>query len=93
VLYLFVKTDLFGIRVPMLGESQLPASLVMLAMGLAITTVLALVSWHLYEKHFLKLKRFFPYARGSHERERLAEAEAQALALPEPAAADPIRRP
>jgi peptidoglycan/LPS O-acetylase OafA/YrhL len=75
--------------------SQLPGSLIQLAAGIAVTTVLALASWHLYEKHFLKLKRLFPYDRGRLDagKRKLMEAEAQALALPEPAAQDPAQRP
>ncbi len=32
-------------------------------LGVAISVGLAWISWHLYEKHFLKLKRFFAYER------------------------------
>ena len=28
--------------------------------AIALTTLFALASWHLYEKQFLKLKKFFP---------------------------------
>jgi peptidoglycan/LPS O-acetylase OafA/YrhL len=31
--------------------------------GLAVTFVVAWLSYHLYEQHFLRLKRFFAYAR------------------------------
>jgi peptidoglycan/LPS O-acetylase OafA/YrhL len=41
-----------------------PVWLVVLAqvlVGTALSLICALASWHLYEKHFLKLKRFFDY--------------------------------
>lgn len=96
VMFLFEETGFHpAATLPPLVGSHLPGSLVQLAAGIGLTTALALASWHLYEKHFLKLKRLFPYGRGRLEREsqRLAEAEAQALALPEPAGRDPTPRP
>jgi peptidoglycan/LPS O-acetylase OafA/YrhL len=96
VMFLFEETGFHpATTVPPLAGSQLPGSLLQLAAGIGLTTVVALASWHLYEKHFLKLKRLFPYGRGRPEREsrRLAEAEAQALALPEPASSDSAPRP
>ncbi|HEY7120859.1 MAG TPA: acyltransferase [Tepidisphaeraceae bacterium] len=36
----------------------------MCASAMGITFAGALASWHFYEKHFLKLKRFFEYERG-----------------------------
>jgi peptidoglycan/LPS O-acetylase OafA/YrhL len=96
VMFFFEETGFLpGKTLPPLGGSHLAGSLVQLAAGIGLTTVVALASWHLYEKHFLKLKRLFPYGRGRREREsrRLAEAEAQALALPEPASSDAAPRP
>ncbi len=41
-----------------------------LAIGLAGSVALGWVSWHLYEKHFLKLKRFFEYQEKAPEQSR-----------------------
>jgi len=94
VMFFFEETGFRpGTTFPTLGESHLPGSLVQLAAGIGVTTLLALASWHLYEKHFLKLKRLFPYGRRSaRESQLLREAEAQALALPEPVPPEAARR-
>ncbi len=43
--------------------SNLPAALGFTIFGVAISVAVAWLSWNLYEKHFLKLKRFVPYGR------------------------------
>jgi peptidoglycan/LPS O-acetylase OafA/YrhL len=48
-------TDLLG--------SPFLVVVVQTAVSIAITLAVALLSWHLYEKQFLKLKRFFEYRR------------------------------
>ena len=35
-----------------------------MVVGVAISTFIAWLSWHLYERHFLKLKRYFRYHPG-----------------------------
>jgi peptidoglycan/LPS O-acetylase OafA/YrhL len=47
--------------VPVLWGSQLPYQLLFLSLGMGMSTALALVSWHAYEVHFLKLKALFPH--------------------------------
>jgi peptidoglycan/LPS O-acetylase OafA/YrhL len=47
--------------VPTIFGSQLPAYLLWLAISIGVTVAVALVSWHLLEKPFLEMKRFFPY--------------------------------
>jgi peptidoglycan/LPS O-acetylase OafA/YrhL len=46
---------------PAVLGSDLPARVAFATVGIALTLGLAMVSWHAYEKQFLKLKRFFPY--------------------------------
>lgn len=45
------------------GGVLVPAQLLFLAAGVSITILLSVASWHLYEKHFLKLKDRFRYGR------------------------------
>ncbi len=46
-------------RIPPIGGSLLPANLVFLAVVILCSTAIALVSWHLLEKPFLRLKDRF----------------------------------
>lgn len=45
---------------PRVAGSQLPGAIAFTSIASAITLGVALLSWNLYEKHFLRLKRFFP---------------------------------
>ena len=47
-------------KVPALLHSRIPGQLLFYLAATAISFVAAFASWHLYEKHFLRLKRFFP---------------------------------
>ncbi len=58
----WLKLNFRGI--PTVFGSQLPAYLLWLAVTIGLTVAVALVSWHVWEKQFLKLKRFFPYDTG-----------------------------
>jgi peptidoglycan/LPS O-acetylase OafA/YrhL len=49
---------------PRVLGSQIPAQIVVMLACMLATTAVAALSWQLFEKHFLELKRFFPY--GSH---------------------------
>jgi peptidoglycan/LPS O-acetylase OafA/YrhL len=53
----FLPLDL----VPTLFGSLLLKKLVFVSSATAVSVALAMISWHLYEKQFLKLKKFFPY--------------------------------
>ena len=45
---------------PTIAGSPLPGAIAFTIIGSSISLLIALLSWHLYEKHFLRLKRFFP---------------------------------
>ncbi|MBL0927132.1 MAG: acyltransferase [Phycisphaerales bacterium] len=51
------------VKFPRVLGSELPAQMVFYALASAAAIVLAWLSWHLFEKHFLKLKRYFPSDR------------------------------
>jgi peptidoglycan/LPS O-acetylase OafA/YrhL len=49
---------------PLLG-TRLPAQLVYLVLATAMTAAVAFVSWWVYERQFLSLKRFFPQSQSA----------------------------
>jgi peptidoglycan/LPS O-acetylase OafA/YrhL len=52
-------------ELPQLLGSRLPGQILFTAVGTAVLLGMASMSWHLYEKQFLKLKRLFPYRAGA----------------------------
>ena len=56
------RTDLRSRLSDQTGSTALGVLLTLL-IGVAATVLASLLSWHLFEKHFLKLKRFFDYDR------------------------------
>ena len=50
-------------RIPAVLDSHLPGQIVFYVVATALSFAAAYLSWHLYEKHFLRLKRFFPEPR------------------------------
>jgi peptidoglycan/LPS O-acetylase OafA/YrhL len=49
---------------PPLGGFALPTQALWALAYVGLSTGIAVLSWHLVEKHFLRLKRFFPYRPG-----------------------------
>jgi peptidoglycan/LPS O-acetylase OafA/YrhL len=45
-----------------LASSQIPGQLLFFAVSTALACLMAWLSWNLYEKRFLALKRYFPSA-------------------------------
>jgi peptidoglycan/LPS O-acetylase OafA/YrhL len=52
--------------VPSIAGFALPAQTMWLIVYIGLSTGVAMLSWHLVEKHFLGLKRFFPYRPTPH---------------------------
>ena len=53
---------------PVILGSQIPAQLALVAFGVGVSYAIAFVSWHLFEKRVLALKRFFPYESAARAR-------------------------
>jgi peptidoglycan/LPS O-acetylase OafA/YrhL len=51
------------VQIPKLFGSQLLQELAVLFAGITLSFGAAWLSWHLYEKQFLKLKILFPYGK------------------------------
>jgi peptidoglycan/LPS O-acetylase OafA/YrhL len=49
---------------PRVAGSSIPGAVAFTLIAMTISLSIALLSWHLYEKHFLRLKRFFPRREG-----------------------------
>jgi len=55
----------FGVQsFPRIADSEIPGAIAFTVICMTGSLVIALLSWNLYEKHFLKLKRFFPRREG-----------------------------
>jgi peptidoglycan/LPS O-acetylase OafA/YrhL len=50
---------------PLVFGMEWPMRLFFTFIGASMSLAVAWLSWQLYEQHFLKLKRFFPYRRGA----------------------------
>jgi peptidoglycan/LPS O-acetylase OafA/YrhL len=50
---------------PAIAGSRLPGAIAFTIIAGSISLAVALLSWNLYEKHFLRLKRFFPRREGA----------------------------
>jgi peptidoglycan/LPS O-acetylase OafA/YrhL len=63
-------------RLPRLWGSALPGQLLFYGLGTVGSLGIAWVCWHAYEKHFLKLKRFFVYRKPASQLSSQAREEA-----------------
>jgi peptidoglycan/LPS O-acetylase OafA/YrhL len=62
-------------------SSMFVGSLTLAFLKIAICVPLAMISWHLYEKQFLKLKRYFEYARFNPQRHLGPAASSESVNL------------
>jgi peptidoglycan/LPS O-acetylase OafA/YrhL len=63
---------------PRLWGSQLPGQISFWACSIGLALIPAVLSWNLFEKHFLKLKRYFP----AHPRQEVRAISDAAVAAP-----------
>jgi peptidoglycan/LPS O-acetylase OafA/YrhL len=63
VVLFFMQRYGWGVAPQRIWGTALPAGLAFTAAVVAVSIAMAFASWHLYEKPFLALKRFVPYAR------------------------------
>jgi peptidoglycan/LPS O-acetylase OafA/YrhL len=76
-LILFARDAGFSVRiVPTVLGSYLPGQLLVHLAATSVCVVMALLSYHLYEEPFLKLKRYFKYGRASGQRKPAAPTAA-----------------
>lgn len=59
LLFLMLRPHFSGASVPPIHGSVLPGVLLFATFGIGLSILLALVSWHLWERPFLELKRHF----------------------------------
>jgi len=59
LLFHVIRPLFSGASVPPLYGSVLPGVLLFTCLGTAVSVLLALVSWHVWERPFLELKRYF----------------------------------
>jgi peptidoglycan/LPS O-acetylase OafA/YrhL len=63
---LFFKPSALSVQAfPSVWGSQLPGQLMFIVIGIALSVGAGALSWHVYEKQFLKLKVLFPYRKGN----------------------------
>jgi peptidoglycan/LPS O-acetylase OafA/YrhL len=71
----------FGVSMfPLIGGSAIPSMIAFTLMAGTLTTMLALLSWHLFEKRLLRLKRFFPRVENFPDQPGVRPADGQGLA-------------
>jgi peptidoglycan/LPS O-acetylase OafA/YrhL len=78
-----LRLELAGEAFPRVAGLQWPRAILFYVMLVAVSTLFAIASWHLLEKHFLRLKTRFEYAPrvGATARES-TETEREAFASP-----------
>lgn len=72
--------------------SQLPGQLVFYLLAFAVTLPAAWASWHLYEKHFLALKRYFEFDVAAEDTAAAASGTSRAISSPPPTSRKPALR-
>ena len=76
------KTPFYRHEVALLGGSRLPSVLLIAVVVMSMSYTLAWLSYHLYEKHFLELKRYFVHRPASVPRHSPPEGATATAPLP-----------